>query len=268
MPRLNLRLSAIAALLVLASPLLVAAPAVADGGWGTVDCAKDPTDPRCVITVGTSDAPGSKGSSGTATCKDGLGRVTAERTVTLRETSQPFYLEGYHRPAATDADDAVYTVISDLLSNGRTSRLYRSLVRDKKLAVNAAVQLPQAFDKRAPGQECSAREVGHLTNRWHERRFKNELRRGEAIRIRWHLEKIASGFPGDLGQITGWPNPRFNDTGCRDDKTLVGSEHGDGGDGRLQRGNRADDAGAQPIGPCRGEAAPAREDDCQPAGQR
>jgi len=75
MPRLNLRLSAIAALLVLASPLLVAAPAVADGGWGTVDCAKDPTDPRCVITVGTSDAPGSKGSSGTATCKDGLGRV-------------------------------------------------------------------------------------------------------------------------------------------------------------------------------------------------
>ena len=62
----------------------------------------------------------------------------AERTVTLRETSQPFYLEGYHRPAATDADDAVYTVISDLLSNGRTSRLYRSLVRDKKLAANAA----------------------------------------------------------------------------------------------------------------------------------
>src|SRR5439155_18925420 len=62
----------------------------------------------------------------------------AERTVTLRETSQPFYLEGYHRPAATDADDAVYTVISDLLSNGRTSRLYRSLVRDKKIAANAA----------------------------------------------------------------------------------------------------------------------------------
>jgi predicted Zn-dependent peptidase len=62
----------------------------------------------------------------------------AERTVTLRETSQPFYLEGYHRPASTDADDAVYTVISDLLSNGRTSRLYRSLVRDKKIAANAA----------------------------------------------------------------------------------------------------------------------------------
>ena len=62
----------------------------------------------------------------------------AERFVTLRETSQPFYLEGYHRPAVTDRDDAVYTVMSDLLSDGRTSRLYRSLVRDKKIAANAA----------------------------------------------------------------------------------------------------------------------------------
>jgi len=63
---------------------------------------------------------------------------TAERVVTLRETAQPFYIEGYHRPAATDADDAIYTVIADLLSEGRTSRLYRSLVRDKKVAAFAA----------------------------------------------------------------------------------------------------------------------------------
>jgi predicted Zn-dependent peptidase len=61
----------------------------------------------------------------------------AERVVTLRETAQPFYLEGYHRPAATHADDATYDVISMLLSSGRTSRLYRSLVRDKKIAAQA-----------------------------------------------------------------------------------------------------------------------------------
>jgi predicted Zn-dependent peptidase len=61
----------------------------------------------------------------------------AERTVTLRETAQPFYLEGYHRPAATDPDSAIYDVISILLSDGRTSRLYRSLVRDKKVAAQA-----------------------------------------------------------------------------------------------------------------------------------
>jgi predicted Zn-dependent peptidase len=62
----------------------------------------------------------------------------AERTVTLRENSQPFYIEGYHRPSYRDPDDAVYDVISDLMSQGRTSRLYRALVRDKKIAAVAA----------------------------------------------------------------------------------------------------------------------------------
>jgi predicted Zn-dependent peptidase len=62
----------------------------------------------------------------------------AEREVTLKETSQPIYVEGYHRPSATDKDDAVYSVIEDILSAGRTSRLYRSMVRDKKIAANAA----------------------------------------------------------------------------------------------------------------------------------
>jgi predicted Zn-dependent peptidase len=62
----------------------------------------------------------------------------SERSVTLHETAQPFYLEGYHRPAATDPDNATYDVISMLMSSGRTSRLYKSLVRDKKLAVQAS----------------------------------------------------------------------------------------------------------------------------------
>ncbi|MEO8032820.1 MAG: pitrilysin family protein [Acidobacteriota bacterium] len=62
----------------------------------------------------------------------------SERSVILRESSQPIYLEGYHRPAATDPDDAVYEVISDVLSKGRTSRLYKSLVRDKKIAAQSA----------------------------------------------------------------------------------------------------------------------------------
>ncbi|HYR29356.1 MAG TPA: pitrilysin family protein, partial [Thermoanaerobaculia bacterium] len=61
-----------------------------------------------------------------------------ERTVVLRENSQPVYLEGYHRPASTHPDSPVYDVISMLLSSGRTSRLYRSLVRDKKIAAQAA----------------------------------------------------------------------------------------------------------------------------------
>jgi predicted Zn-dependent peptidase len=58
----------------------------------------------------------------------------SERLAILHEKSQPIYMEGYHRPAATDPDDAVYDVIQILLSGGRTSHLYRSLVRDKKIA--------------------------------------------------------------------------------------------------------------------------------------
>jgi predicted Zn-dependent peptidase len=62
----------------------------------------------------------------------------SERTVVLHEMSQPVYIEGYHRPDYLDKDDAVYDAIADLMSEGRTSRLYRVLVRDKKIASVAA----------------------------------------------------------------------------------------------------------------------------------
>jgi predicted Zn-dependent peptidase len=63
-------------------------------------------------------------------------KQVAERTVVLEDTAQPLYLEGYHKPASTDPDQPVYDAIDDILSNGRTSRLYRALVRDKKLAID------------------------------------------------------------------------------------------------------------------------------------
>lgn len=58
----------------------------------------------------------------------------AEKSVVIREQTQPFYVEGYHRPSYRDPDDAVYDAISDIMSNGRVSRLYRSLVRDQQIA--------------------------------------------------------------------------------------------------------------------------------------
>jgi predicted Zn-dependent peptidase len=62
----------------------------------------------------------------------------SERKVILKEKAQPLYLEGYHRPDYRTKDDAVYDAITDLMSEGRTSRLYRALVRDKKIASFAA----------------------------------------------------------------------------------------------------------------------------------
>ncbi len=59
----------------------------------------------------------------------------AEKTVILEDPAQPFYIEAYHKPDITHPDQSVYDAIDDVLSTGRTSRLYRSLVRDKKIAV-------------------------------------------------------------------------------------------------------------------------------------
>jgi len=61
----------------------------------------------------------------------------AEKTVTLTERTQPFYIEGYHRPSYRDPDDAVYAAIQDIMSNGRVSRMYRSLVEQQQIAAEA-----------------------------------------------------------------------------------------------------------------------------------
>ncbi|MGP8175382.1 MAG: M16 family metallopeptidase [Terracidiphilus sp.] len=71
----------------------------------------------------------------------------AEKTVAIREQTQPFFIEGYHRPNYRDPDDAVYDAISDIMSNGRVSRLYRSLVRDQRIAAEAEGFSPFPGDK-------------------------------------------------------------------------------------------------------------------------
>jgi predicted Zn-dependent peptidase len=62
----------------------------------------------------------------------------AEKTVVLEDPAQPLYLEAYHKPANNGPDQPIYDAIDDILSRGRTSRLYRTLVRDRKLAVDVS----------------------------------------------------------------------------------------------------------------------------------
>ena len=71
----------------------------------------------------------------------------AEKSVVIREQTQPIYLEGYHRPSYRDPDDAVYDAISDILSNGRVSRLYRSLVEQQQIAAEAVGESPVPGEK-------------------------------------------------------------------------------------------------------------------------
>jgi predicted Zn-dependent peptidase len=57
--------------------------------------------------------------------------------LTLQLPSQPWYLEGYHRPALNSPDHAIYEVMATILSEGRSSRLYKSLVEESRLALVA-----------------------------------------------------------------------------------------------------------------------------------
>ncbi len=61
----------------------------------------------------------------------------AEKSVVIKDPSQPIYIEAYHRPNFQSPDDAVYDAIGDIMSNGRVSRLYRDLVRDQQIAAAA-----------------------------------------------------------------------------------------------------------------------------------
>jgi predicted Zn-dependent peptidase len=61
-----------------------------------------------------------------------------ERRVEVEFEAEPAVLIGYHRPALDSPDDPVFDVIDSLLSDGRSSRLYKTLVKEKQLAVGVS----------------------------------------------------------------------------------------------------------------------------------
>jgi len=63
---------------------------------------------------------------------------TERRSVTLRLPTEPWYLEGYQRPAIDHADHVIYQMIDSLLVGGRTSRLYQTLVEQQQLALSVS----------------------------------------------------------------------------------------------------------------------------------
>jgi predicted Zn-dependent peptidase len=69
---------------------------------------------------------------------------TEPREITLKLPTQPWYMEAYQRPDLNSPDAPIYSMMSSLLTDGRTSRLYRSLVEQKQLAlsVNISTSFP------------------------------------------------------------------------------------------------------------------------------
>ncbi len=60
-----------------------------------------------------------------------------ERRFTIEEESQPILIMGYHTVSQTHQDYAALQLLSSILSQGRTSRMYRTLVQDEELALVA-----------------------------------------------------------------------------------------------------------------------------------
>ncbi|MGB7762731.1 MAG: pitrilysin family protein [Bryobacteraceae bacterium] len=60
-----------------------------------------------------------------------------EKTVVVESRSQPLFAAGFKRPGQDDPDDPVYEVIALILSSGRTGLLYKEMVQEKKIAIEA-----------------------------------------------------------------------------------------------------------------------------------
>jgi zinc protease len=61
-----------------------------------------------------------------------------ERKVQIKKEAElPFILVGYHTPSYPHRDSAALEVMSAILGSGKSSRLYHSLIYEKKIALNA-----------------------------------------------------------------------------------------------------------------------------------
>jgi len=61
-----------------------------------------------------------------------------EKKLVLHDQSQPLYLVGYHRPAESHPDNAAFEAIAGIIGGGRSSRLYKRMVKEEKAAAFVA----------------------------------------------------------------------------------------------------------------------------------
>jgi predicted Zn-dependent peptidase len=61
-----------------------------------------------------------------------------ERRVRFEFDAEPQLMMGYHKPTFPSKDDAAASVLSYILTTGRTSRIYKDLIQDKQLAVSVS----------------------------------------------------------------------------------------------------------------------------------
>jgi len=58
-----------------------------------------------------------------------------ERIVKVEAQSQPVVILGYHRPDVNHQDDAALNALANIIGQGKSSRLYTQMVKEKKIAI-------------------------------------------------------------------------------------------------------------------------------------
>ncbi|MEB2308331.1 MAG: pitrilysin family protein [Candidatus Brocadiaceae bacterium] len=148
-----------------------------------------------------------------------------ERRVEIEFESNPFVAISYHIPAIGHPDLYALDILSSLLSDGRTSRLYKSLIEEKRIAVmahayNDISKYPDAFTfiavPRAPHtvaeiEAAFYEEVEKLKKTpptdWEVQKIKNQL---EADFIRGL--NSASGLANEIGEFEVLSDWRYINT--------------------------------------------------------
>jgi len=72
-----------------------------------------------------------------------------QKRIEMEDAMQPVIILGYHRPSALHQDSAVLDAITDVLGQGRTCRLYKSMVKEKKIAI--VVEALAGLTQKYPG---------------------------------------------------------------------------------------------------------------------
>jgi predicted Zn-dependent peptidase len=58
-----------------------------------------------------------------------------ERKVQVQAQAQPLLIMGYHRPGVTSDEDILFDAMANIFGTGRSSRVYKALVKEKKIAM-------------------------------------------------------------------------------------------------------------------------------------
>ena len=95
----------------------------------------DPKDVMSLIELTFGKIPGSPPQPQLVTVEP---PQRGERRVEVEFDAEPSLVIGFHKPALGHSDDYIFDVIDAVLSDGLTSRLYTSLVREKRIAASVS----------------------------------------------------------------------------------------------------------------------------------